>query len=198
MKLSRWIISCVLMGSLGIALSGCDNKTNDRVAAAKAASVSLGQTPEQFQTEYNALLDVVAPVVLKQSDGVVDQNLINMYQIFQMKHVQGQEQGLMEANIGPLQTHLIGKVNDKGELVSVGGNLRDNSANAKQDFLVVMTTIGCVVTGEQPQKIMGTLQRLMTTVVSNPSEVIAASVGDIVFTVSLSNIGMTIQATHVQ
>lgn len=196
--LSRWIVRGVLASSISLGLVGCDNAVNERVAAAKAASISLAQTPAQFQLQYNASLDVVTPIVLNQTDGVVDQSLINMYKIYQMKHLQGKEQGLIETDVGPSQTHLIGKVNDKGELMSVGGNLRDNSANAKQDFLIAMTTIGCVVSGAQPQQMMSTLQRLISTALSNPSEVVAASINEIVFTVSISNVGVTIQAAHVQ
>lgn len=196
--LSRWILKSVLISSMGLALVACDNKINERVEATKAAAVSLGQGPQQFQLQYNASLEVIVPVVLKQTNGVIDQSLINMYQIYQMTHMQGKEQGLIEADVGPLRTHLIGKVNDKGELMSVGANLRDNSANAKQDFLIVMTTIGYVVSGAQPQQMADTLQRLMSTALSNPSEVVAASINDIVFTVSISNVGITIQAAHVQ
>lgn len=196
--LSRWILKGVLISSMGLALAGCNNDINERVAATKAAAISLGQTPQQFQIQYNASLDVVVPVALNQTDGVIDQSLINMYQIYQMTHMQGKEQGLIEANVGPVKTHLIGKVNDKGELMSVGANLRDNSENAKQDFLIAMATIGCVVSGAQPQQMVDTLKRLISTALSNPSEVIAASINEIVFTVSISNVGITIQAAHVQ
>lgn len=196
--LSRWMIYGLMASAIGAGIAGCDNNTNKRVAEVKAAAVSLGQTPSQFQTQYNASLDIVVPVVLKNSGAVVDQNLISMYQINQLKHLQGKEQGLIESNIGPLRIHLIGKVNDKDELMSIGGNLRDNGDKAKQDFMVMVTTIAYVMTGASPQKLMTTLQSLMTTVLANPDQVIAASVDKTVFTASLSNIGITIEAAHVQ
>lgn len=185
---------------LGVALlmtGGCKNDVNARVEAVKQV-VSLSLTPEQFKTRYNEKVVDIVPVMFKDDDTVMDASLINMYKIYAMKATQGREQGMFEAQVGPAKINLLGKVNDNGVLVSIGGNLGDNAVRTRKEFLLAMVTMGAVLTQAEPEQLSKTIGGLMQTILNNPDGVVASSVGEILFTVSLSSTGMTIQATHVQ
>jgi hypothetical protein len=180
-----------------LAFAGCNDGINKTGQAPTPPKVSLGIMPDAFAQKFNESLPVVLEALLD-NDAYSRMSLAKLYMINDHTLSKGNTNSVFKTVSGPRRTPVFGTAVIDGELTTVGVSLGDNGNEARQDFLLIATTMGHVLTGEQPQRIRKKMMRLLVTLVENPEQEVAEGIGNVLFTAILSRTGLAIQAEHKQ
>lgn len=195
MKRRDILYAIPLLGMLGLA--GCDNAADKAAEDAANAKITLGILPDAFVGKFNDSLPVVLEALMN-NDAFSRQSLSKLYMIYDHTVNKGNNFGVFKAVSGPKRTPVFGTTVNSGELTTIGVSLGDNGNDARQDFLLIATTMGHALTGESPKKIRKTMMRLLLTLIDNPEQTVSEGMGNVLFTAILSRTGIAIQAEHKQ
>jgi hypothetical protein len=195
LKRRHFLIAIPTLGTL--VLAGCQDGASQSAEKSADTKIALGLTGDEFVTKFNESLPGVIEEI-KEGDQFTRNSLVKMYTLYDHSVTIGSTQGVFKAISGPNKMPIFGTTTVNGELKSVGSSLGDNSNDARNDFLLIMTTIGYVLTSRAPKEIHRMLLRLIVTLVNNPDEAVSEGLGNMMFTASLSRTGMAIHAEHKQ
>ncbi len=180
-----------------LSLTGCDDTAKKNLQDVVQDKIALGIMPDIFVERFNESLPVVLEALLE-NDAFARESLTKLYMIYGHTVHKGSRQGVFKSVSGPYKTPVFGTTANHGELIVIGSSLGDNSNEARQDFLLIITTVAHALTGESPKKIHTMMMRLLLTLVDNSDQVVAEGMADVLFTATLSRTGIAIQAEHKQ
>ena len=136
----NWITRRALVLAACVSLlAACDRSIDERLAEKNAAESSLGMKPVAFAEKFNATL----PKVLS---GYPDADAVRLAPLYAIPTDRwpGNGSHVLNVEVGPTHTALLGSMAKSGELRSVGVLLTDNSDAARADFNLCAEAVGGV------------------------------------------------------
>lgn len=174
---------------LPVLLNGCDRTVDKQLAEYEAAQTTLGVTPKQFAARFNDRLHVVlAEMNVDEPD-----HMARLYMLDPARLHPGQYEYVLDTQVGPAQTTLIGTLNKKGELRNVGVMLTNKTPGAREEFLVCAVSAARSFISSGEDKLMPLITRMTTVALDNPGQRMTEVVADQLLSVELVPQGVLFQ-----
>jgi len=162
----RRVLTALALPAFVLLLGGCDRAADRQPAEHAAAETSLGMTTRQFARHFNREV----PAVLAAMGVDEPEHMARLYQLDPARLHPGQYEYVLDTQVGPTQTTLIGTLNKQGELRSVGVLLTDRTQAAHDAFLVCANSAARSFMQAAPDKLNTLVERLASVALNNPGQ----------------------------
>lgn len=176
-------------------LTACDRSIDEKLAAKAAAEKSLGISPNLFATNFDrAIHDVLED--RKDEDAA---RLAPLYRIDTSQLGKKGEKRILQAEVGPSQTTIIGNLAQNGDLKSIGVMLTSPTDGARAEFLLCAEAASRLLTTDGDRKTLpDRLKRLLTSALNNPDERMTEIIDDKLLSMEILKQGVMFQIEHTQ
>ncbi|QDD63146.1 attG domain containing protein [Herbaspirillum seropedicae] len=191
--LRRPVPALLLAALLGLPsallLSGCDRSIDQQLAAHEAAQTTLGVTPKEFAGRFNQRLrDVLTEMQVDDPE-----HMAHLYMLDASRLHPGQYEYVLDTQVGPSQTTIIGTLNKSGQLRNVGVMLTNKTPGAREEFLVCAASAARSFVDAGQEKLLPLITRLTTVALDNPGQRMSEVVADQLLSVELVPQGVLFQ-----
>jgi hypothetical protein len=182
------LLSCTLLATSLLA-AGCDRHIDQELAAHEAAQTTLGLTPKQFADRFNKrLADVLKDMKVEEPE-----HMAHLYMLDPSRLHPGKYEYVLDTQVGPAQTTLIGTLNKKGELRNVGVMMTNKVPGARDEFLICASSAARSFISGSEDKLLPLITRLTTVALDNPGQRMTEVVADQLLSVELVPQGVLFQ-----
>lgn len=191
--LRRPVPALLLAALLGLPsallLSGCDRSIDQQLAAHEASQTTLGVTPKEFAGRFNQRLrDVLTEMQVDDPE-----HMAHLYMLDASRLHPGQYEYVLDTQVGPSQTTIIGTLNKSGQLRNVGVMLTNKTPGAREEFLVCAASAARSFVDAGQEKLLPLITRLTTVALDNPGQRMSEVVADQLLSVELVPQGVLFQ-----
>ncbi|MBO9537013.1 MAG: attG domain containing protein [Herbaspirillum sp.] len=186
--LSQRLLLCAALATASL-LAGCDRSVDRKLAQHAAAETTLGVTPTEFASRFNARL----PAVLAGMRVEEPEHMAGLYRLDPSRLHPGRYEYVLETRVGPAQTSMLGTLNKKGELRAVGVLLTDRSQAARDEFLICADSTARSFIVAAPEKLLPLITRLTGIALDNPGQRMTEVVSDQLLSVEVVPQGLLFQ-----
>ncbi|WP_343586861.1 attG domain containing protein [Herbaspirillum sp.] len=182
------LLLCAALATASL-LAGCDRSVDRQLEQHAAAETTLGVTPIEFASRFNARL----PAVLAGMQVEEPEHMASLYRLDPSRLHPGRYEYVLETRVGPAQTSMLGTLNKKGELRAVGVLLTDRSQAARDEFLICADSAARSFIASAPEKLLPLITRLTGIALNNPGQRMTEVVSDQLLSVEVVPQGLLFQ-----